>query len=94
MQTILVHSGFRFNPLTAKLFNHNFHPLEVVSRWRDPQLQVSENYSDVWKVVLNVLKKIKTRIYAAPAVKGLNLSGECEHSVRVLYVETLDYLPV
>ena len=21
----------------------NFHPLEVVSRWRDPQLQVSEN---------------------------------------------------
>ena len=31
------------NPLTAKLFNLNFHPLEVVSRWRDPQLQVSEN---------------------------------------------------
>ena len=35
-----------FNPLTAKLFNLNFHPLEVVSRWRDPQLQASENYSD------------------------------------------------
>ena len=33
-----------FNPLTAKLFNLDFHPLEVVSRWRDPQLQVSENY--------------------------------------------------
>ena len=33
------------NPLTAKLFNLNFHPLEAVSRWRDPQLQVSENYS-------------------------------------------------
>ena len=32
----------RFNPLTAKLFNLNFHLL--VSRWRDPQLQVSENY--------------------------------------------------
>ena len=32
------------NPLTAKLINLNFHPLEVVSRWRDPQLQVSENY--------------------------------------------------
>ena len=29
------------NPLTAKLFNLNFHPLEVVSRWRDPKLQVS-----------------------------------------------------
>ena len=37
----------RFNPLTAKLFNLNFHPPEVVSRWRDPQLQVSENYSDL-----------------------------------------------
>ena len=40
-----------FNPLTAKLFNLNFHPLKVVSRWRDPQLQVSENYSDltIWR---------------------------------------------
>ena len=37
------------NLLTAKLFNFNFHPLEVVSRWRDPQLQVSENYSDLTK---------------------------------------------
>ena len=37
------------NPLTAKLFNLDFHPLEVVSRWRDPQLQVSENYSDLTK---------------------------------------------
>ena len=33
----------QLNPLTAKLFNLNFCPLEVVSRWRDPQLQVSEN---------------------------------------------------
>ena len=38
-----------FNPLTAKLFNLNFHSLEVVSRWRDPQLQVSENHSDLTK---------------------------------------------
>ena len=38
-----------FNPLTAKLFNLNFHPLEVVSRYSDPQLQVSENYSDLTK---------------------------------------------
>ena len=37
-------SVLRFNPLTAKLFNLNFHPLEVVSRWHDPQLQESENY--------------------------------------------------
>ena len=39
----------RIKPLTAKLFNLNFHPLEVVSRWRDPQLQLSENYSDLTK---------------------------------------------
>ena len=39
-------SVVRVNPLTAKVFNLNFHPLEVVFRWRDPQLQVSENYSD------------------------------------------------
>ena len=36
-------SALSVNPLTAKLFNWNFHPLEIVSRWRDPQLQVSEN---------------------------------------------------
>ena len=39
----------RFNPLTAKLFNLNFHQLEVVSRWRDPQLQVSEKFSELTK---------------------------------------------
>ena len=31
-----------FNPLTAKLFNWNSHPLEVVYRWRDTQLQASK----------------------------------------------------
>ena len=31
-------------PSTDKLNNFNFHLLEVVSRYRDPQLQVTENY--------------------------------------------------
>ena len=44
------------NPLTAKLFYWNFHPLEVVSRLRDPQLQVSENYSDLTKWRSTVFK--------------------------------------
>ena len=44
------------NPLTAKSFNLNFHPLEVASRWRDPQLQVSENYSDLTKWRSTVFK--------------------------------------
>ena len=33
------------NPLHAELSDVNFHPLEVVFRYRDPQLQVAENYS-------------------------------------------------
>ena len=33
------------SPLTPKLNHYNFHALEVVSRYRDPQLQVRENYS-------------------------------------------------
>ena len=37
----------RFNPLTAKLFSFNFYTLEIVFRWCDPQLQVSENYSEI-----------------------------------------------
>ena len=47
----------RFNPLNAKLFNLNFYPLEVVSRLRDPQHQVSENYSDLtkWRSTLQIL---------------------------------------
>ena len=45
-----------FNPLTAKLFNCNFHSLEVVYRWRDPQLQVSKIYSYLTKCMLTVFK--------------------------------------
>ena len=32
-----------------QLFNQNFRPLAVVARWRDPQLQVGGNYSDLSK---------------------------------------------
>ena len=45
-----------FNPFTAKLFIWNFHPLEVVP----PQLQVSENYSDLTKwrsTILNLVDR-------------------------------------
>ena len=50
---MVVFSGVRVNPLTAKLFNLNFYPPKVVSRWRDPQLQVSEIYSDLKKIEVN-----------------------------------------
>ena len=32
------------NPYPAKLNYLNFQPLEAASRYRDPQLQVAENY--------------------------------------------------
>ena len=32
------------NPWSAKIWNLNFHPHGVVSRYSDPQLQVGENY--------------------------------------------------
>ena len=38
----------KINLCPAKLIYLNFHPLEVVSRYRDPQLQVDENYSDLF----------------------------------------------
>ena len=44
------------NPLTAKIFDLNFHPLEIASRWRDPQLQVSKNYSNLTKWRSTVFK--------------------------------------
>ena len=40
------------NPLTVKLFNYNFHPLEVVDR----VIQVSEHYSDLTKWGLTLFK--------------------------------------
>ena len=52
----VVFRRLKFNPLTAKLFNLNFHPLEGVSRSRDPQLQVTENYSDLTKCRSTVFK--------------------------------------
>ena len=41
---------------SATLYNLNFHPLEVVSRYRDPQLQVGENYSCLFNLRPTILK--------------------------------------
>ena len=42
-----VQSSSGSKPFTDKLINWNFHLFEVVSRWRDPQLQVNEHHSDL-----------------------------------------------
>ena len=43
-----------FATILTKLKNLNFHPLEVVSRYRDPQLQVGENYSYLYNLNQNI----------------------------------------
>ena len=43
-----------FNTYRVKVIYFNFQPLEVVSRYRDPQLQVAENYSYLFNVSTNI----------------------------------------
>ena len=44
------------NTYPAKVNNLNFQPLEVVSRYRDPQLQVAENYSCLFNLSTKICK--------------------------------------
>ena len=44
------------NPYPAKVIYLNFQPLDVVSRYRDPQLQVVENYSHLFNLRPNDYK--------------------------------------
>ena len=44
------------DPLHAMLSYLYFHPLEVVSHYRDPQLQVGENYPYLFKFRPNICK--------------------------------------
>ena len=57
---ISVNYEFRCEPLynhyPAKLIYLNFRPLEVVSRYRDPQPQVVENYSYFFNLRPNIYK--------------------------------------
>ena len=45
-----------FNPFPAKLIYLNFQQLKVVSRYRDPQLQVAENYSYLFNLSTDICK--------------------------------------
>ena len=42
-----------FNPYPAEINNLNFHPLEVVSSYRDPQLQVLQMGENYWYLLSN-----------------------------------------
>ena len=47
------------NPWSTKRRNLHFQPLEVVSRYRDPQLQVTENVCYLWNLTLNIYQCFK-----------------------------------
>ena len=45
----VIPAAYEVNPLLTELSYLNLHPLEVVSRYRDPQSQVDENCSYLFK---------------------------------------------
>ena len=49
----------RFDPHSSELINLNFHPLEVVSRYRDSQLQVTKNGLNLPNLCRNLLSQIR-----------------------------------
>ena len=49
---------YDFNPYPAKVIYLNFQPHEVVSRYRDTQLQVAENYSYLFNLSTNICTNI------------------------------------
>ena len=56
----LCHSQYlRFNPLITELFNYNIYRLKAVSRYRDTQLQVTENLCDLWNFGPNIFQYLK-----------------------------------
>ena len=66
--------GLSINSYLAKLFYLNFHTLEVMSRQRDPQLQVGENYS--YLIFFHTTKHSKSRClntHFIPNICDINL---------------------
>ena len=58
---MFVISGIRVNSHTAELIYLNFQPLEVVSRYRDPQPQVVENSTYLFSWRSNILQILMIR---------------------------------
>ena len=72
--------------LTAGWFNWNLHQIEVVSRWRDPQLQVSENYSDLTKLRSTIWKScwFKSLFIFKMLKNGLLCANKNEKKVNLI----------
>ena len=68
------------NPYSTDLRNFNFQPREVVSRYRDPQLQVTENLCYLRNSSPNIYQcfKIESIFYfLTTAYAGANKNTEC-----------------
>ena len=59
------------NPSPAKAIYLNFQPLEVVSRYRDPQPQVVKNYSYLFNLRPNIYKYWCLNIHFVPNTSDL-----------------------
>ena len=74
------------NPKSVIFFN--FHQLEVVSRYRDTQLQLSENYPYLFNLRANICKscRLKTRVKDCTLTLAsyLRLTSRYDAKVRVL----------
>ena len=53
-----MHSGLEVKGLKREVIFCEFHSLEIVSRYRDPQLQVSENDSELFNLRQNILQTL------------------------------------
>ena len=60
------------NPLPNKLSYPIFHPLEVVSRYRDPQLQVGENHSYFFNLRQHICKSCCLNTHFIPDICSLD----------------------
>ena len=72
-----------FYPLLAKLSFLHFHPLEVVSRYIDTQLQVGENYSHLLKLGTYICESRWLNTYFTPSNSELRLN-KMEHVIPSL----------
>ena len=72
------------NPWSTEIFNSNFHSFEVVSRYRDTQLQVTENVPDLQNLRPNIYQfsKIGSTFYFKKLVIQVLIEGQDVYCIR------------
>ena len=71
-------AAHNLHPLPSKLSYFNFHPPEVVGRYRAPQLQVDENYSYWSNLKPNIFKSWCLKTHFIPT--NSDFIGYCRDS--------------